>query len=244
MSFSVSLTIRNHQSFTPLTLAERIGDPSLLQILVNSYRVPAAPSSPQCFTQDPSTMLLRWSSLGQIDGIPMIDRYEVVIRNSLMNMELKLPDTIPTNCTIPEIEWYLDVMLSIPLFMHQWITFRVRCHNTNGWSEWSNISMFEVKNETLSNECENGLWMWSLVYQWLFNHSCEDCYESLNANGISTLAELREMNPAQLKSEVSTITMRNRHISEFFQGSIPCCPAFRSKIYCSYRIETYCVFLV
>ena len=49
-------------------------------------------------------MLLRWSSLGQIDGIPMIDRYEVVIRNSLMNMELKLPDTIPTNCTIPEIE--------------------------------------------------------------------------------------------------------------------------------------------
>lgn len=103
MSYSCSLTIRNHQSLTPLTLAERIGDPSLLQILVNSYRVPGAPSTPQCFTQNRSTVLLRWNSLGQMNGIPMIDHYEVVIHNSLMNMELKLPDTIPTDCTIPEI---------------------------------------------------------------------------------------------------------------------------------------------
>lgn len=48
-------------------------------------------------------------------------------------------------------------MLSIPLFMHQWITFRVRAHNVNGWSEWSNMGLFEVKNEEPTNDRENEL---------------------------------------------------------------------------------------
>lgn len=99
----VSVTIRNTQSFTPLTLAEVLGETCVLQILYNTYRVPCTPHSIQCFTVDSSSMLCRWNPIGQMEGVPGIDRYEVVIRNQLMNMELKLPDTITTNCNIPEI---------------------------------------------------------------------------------------------------------------------------------------------
>ena len=45
-------------------------------------------------------------------------------------------------------------MVELPCCFHQWINARIRCHNQNGWSEWSNYcsSQLEV-NDFMNDDC-------------------------------------------------------------------------------------------
>ena len=91
-------------------------------------------------------------------------------------------------------------MIEIPRCMHQWINARVRCHNQNGWSEWSNYcsSQLEV-NDFMNDDCMDLRYGLDRIdYTWLTCHECEDCYEDLQKNTLQSLQDLSIITVDQL----------------------------------------------
>ena len=77
--------------------------------MMNSYRVPSSPANVNMLLvhdknkqkqNQMMNVMIRWKEVRQMNGIPAVDGYEVVIRNTVENVEMVLSDTIQSNCSI------------------------------------------------------------------------------------------------------------------------------------------------
>ena len=82
--------------------------------MMNSYRVPIPPANVDMWVvydniqtngenkkqhiQQRMDVLIRWKEALQINGIPAVDKYEVVVKNTIENVEMVLSEKIQSNC--------------------------------------------------------------------------------------------------------------------------------------------------
>ena len=136
-----SFSLLNHHSHTPMQLAEFSTNSLTLQYMMNSYRVPSSPanvnllivhdSSKQKQNQSMNVMI-RWKEVRQMNGIPAVDRYEVIVRNTAENVEMVLSDKIQSNCSIPQNEM---ICRYCSCYSFVYVQFHIRT-NSCTQSEW------------------------------------------------------------------------------------------------------------
>lgn len=93
--------------------------------------------------------------------------------------------------------------MDIPACYHMWMTARVRCHNKNGWSEWSSRGLFVKLGESLQdNDCMIVyLSLYYVDYAWFVCHDCEECYELLKNQDCLSLDDYVKTTVDQIKGK-------------------------------------------
>ena len=100
-----------------MQLAEISTNSATLHYMMNSYRVPHSPININTLIVHDSNrknsinskqmqwmnVIIRWKEVRQMNGIPAVDRYEVIVRNTVENVEMTLSDAIQSNCSFPNI---------------------------------------------------------------------------------------------------------------------------------------------